>query len=86
MGLFRLVLLVLLVLVLLRLVRFVFAPPPASRAGRRSSPPPPPGTGPAPERLVQDPVCGIRIPESRAVRRGDVYFCSEECSSRYRPS
>jgi hypothetical protein len=69
----RFVLLSILVLVVLRLVRFAFAPPrrPVSRAA-----PTPPAL---PERLVQDPVCGLRLPEGRAVRDGDAFYCSEDC-------
>lgn len=36
-----------------------------------------------PERLVEDPVCGVRLPEGRALRvvtdEGPVFFCSDEC-------
>jgi len=46
-----------------------------------------PGERPA-ERLVRDPVCGVRLPESRALRiatsDGDLFFCSESCRNRHR--
>lgn len=74
MALIRWVLLTILVLVVLRLVRFALAGAarPASRRPERRVPP-------GPERLVRDPVCGLRLPESRAVRDGEAFYCSEEC-------
>lgn len=40
-----------------------------------------------PDVLVQDPVCGMYVPMSQAVRvvgPGEkVYFCSRECADRY---
>jgi YHS domain-containing protein len=40
--------------------------------------------------MVRDPVCGLHIPESRAlveVRGGErVHFCSEACRASYRSS
>ncbi len=40
-----------------------------------------------PERLVRDPVCGVRIPEGRAIaaRIGGepVHFCSAKCRDAY---
>jgi hypothetical protein len=71
---FRWVLLTILVLVVLRLVRYALDPP-SQRAARAAARPAPAG----PERLVQDPVCGLRLPESRAVREGEAFYCSEEC-------
>ena len=35
------------------------------------------------DELVKDPVCQTYVVRSRAVSRGDVAFCSEECASRY---
>jgi len=37
-----------------------------------------------PERLVQDPVCGLRVPESSAVTEGEHHFCSAACRDRFR--
>jgi hypothetical protein len=74
MAFIRWVLLTVVILIVLRLVRFALAPAPRP-SGRRAVRPAPG----RPERLVQDPVCGLRLPESRAVREGDAYFCSEEC-------
>lgn len=73
MAILRFVLLTILVLVVLRLVRFALARP--RRPAVRSAAPP----RALPERLVQDPVCGLRLPESRAVRDGEAFFCSEDC-------
>lgn len=73
MAILRFVLLTILVLVVLRLVRFALAPP--RRPAGRSAPSP----RALPERLVQDPVCGLRLPASRAVRDGEAFFCSEDC-------
>ncbi len=37
--------------------------------------------------MIQDPQCGTYVPSREAVRRRvrgeDVYFCSEECASKY---
>lgn len=74
MALIRWVLLTILVLVVLRLVRFVLAP--SSRPPLRAAARPAPA---GPERLVQDPVCGLLLPESRAVRDGEAFYCSQEC-------
>ena len=39
---------------------------------------PQPG-GPAPAgHLVKDPVCGMYVPQTTALRAGDQFFCSEE--------
>ena len=73
MAILRFVLLTILVLVVLRLVRFAFAP--RRRPAARAAPPP----RALAERLVQDPVCGLRLPEGRAVRDGDAFYCSEDC-------
>jgi hypothetical protein len=35
------------------------------------------------EDMVQDPQCRIYLPKSEAMLRGDHYFCSERCASRY---
>jgi hypothetical protein len=74
MALIRWVLLTILVLVVMRLVRFALAPAPRP-SGRQAARPAPA----LPERLVQDPVCGLRLPESRAVRDGEAFYCSEDC-------
>jgi hypothetical protein len=88
MGLLRFLALALLTIVVLRLLRtlvaLVAAPPP--RAGGGPRPPDPRNPGRGPERLVEDPVCGVRLPESRAIRDGDRFFCSEECRGRFLPS
>lgn len=76
MGFLRFLLIAILVLVAVRVLRAAFRPPPRSPAAR-------PGAAEAPrqipERLVKDPVCGLLLPESQALREGDGYFCSEEC-------
>lgn len=75
MALIRWVLLTILVMVVLRLVRFALAPtslPSVRPAARRPAPA-------GPERLVRDPVCGLLLPESRAVREGETCYCSQEC-------
>ena len=66
---------------LLRLLRLLLFPARTGAATRAAGPPPPPPGG-ATERLVQDPVCGVRLPESRALRAGDRYYCSAECRAR----
>jgi hypothetical protein len=75
-ALIRWILLTILVLVVLRLVRFALAPARARRPASSRGPGRPPD---APERLVQDPVCGLVLPESRALRDGDAFYCSPEC-------
>jgi hypothetical protein len=35
------------------------------------------------DELVKDPVCETYVVRSRAVSRGDVDFCSDECAARY---
>ncbi|MCU0229995.1 MAG: hypothetical protein MUC67_01320 [Acidobacteria bacterium] len=77
MAIVRFVLLTILVLIVLRWVRFALASASAPRraAAHRSAQPAPA----LPERLVEDPVCGLRLPESRAVREGEQFYCSEEC-------
>ncbi|MDH3285214.1 MAG: hypothetical protein OEQ13_10770 [Acidobacteriota bacterium] len=55
----------------------------AGRAsGERSSAAEAPAPG-GPEQLVKDPVCGVCLPEGRALRvataEGPVFFCSDEC-------
>jgi hypothetical protein len=35
------------------------------------------------DELVKDPVCQTYVVRSRAVSRGDVAFCSDECAARY---
>lgn len=46
-----------------------------------------PRSGPAPQRLVRDPVCGTYIPRSTALTTGSgsatAYFCSEHCREAY---
>jgi hypothetical protein len=74
MAIIRWVLLTILVLVVMRLVRFALAPVPRPSLRRAARPAPA-----LPERLVQDPVCGLRLPESRAVRDGEAFYCSEDC-------
>ncbi len=38
---------------------------------------------PSASHLVQDPVCGMYIPEQTALRAGDKYFCSVECRDKF---
>ncbi len=66
---------------LLRMLRLLLFPVRTGPVRRAGGPPPPPPGG-ATERLVQDPVCGVRLPESRAIRDGDRYYCSAECRAR----
>lgn len=78
----RVVLLVLLLLVVIRLVRALLQPP--RPVGPGTARPRAGGRRGAPERLVEDPECGLRVPESRAVRDGDLFFCSNACRDRHR--
>ena len=41
-------------------------------------------SGNAVQRLVKDPVCGVYIPESSAIRVGDYAYCSEDCRRKHR--
>ncbi len=75
MALIRWLLFVILVLTVLRLVRFALAPARLPVGPRVRRPPVQAGS----ERLVQDPVCGLLLPESRAVRDGESFYCSEDC-------
>jgi len=75
MAFIRWLLLAILVLTVLRLVRFALAPARRPVGPRAQRPAVPAG----PERLVQDPVCGLLLPESRAVRDGEAFYCSEDC-------
>jgi hypothetical protein len=56
------------------------AAPPVRRTGRRSTGAPRPA-----ERLLRCEACGVRVPESRALRGrtstadGDAVYCSEAC-------
>lgn len=69
-----------------KILKWILAPsgsPHPQRPAGPPPPPPPPWAGPqsggSVERLVQDPVCGLRIPESAAIRAGDNFFCSPAC-------
>ncbi|NJN64872.1 MAG: hypothetical protein HC882_08300 [Acidobacteria bacterium] len=42
-----------------------------------------PRTGVVAGRLVRDPHCHVAIPESRAIRHGEHFFCSRECLEAY---
>ena len=46
-----------------------------------------PGAGEIADEMVQDPVCGVFLPRREAIRvnqnTGDVYFCSNECKTKY---
>jgi hypothetical protein len=75
MALIRWLLLVVLALTVLRLVRFALVPARRPVGPRPQRPPVQAGT----ERLVKDPVCGLLLPESRAVREGEAFYCSEDC-------
>lgn len=35
-------------------------------------------------RLVRDPWCQVAVPEERAIRDGEFYYCSTECRDRHR--
>jgi YHS domain-containing protein len=83
-GLIRLLLIFVAVWTAIRFVaRLLGAGRPPSKGARRGSAAPP---RPA-EKLVQDPQCGVWIPERRALKgadpRGAVYFCSEECRAKH---
>lgn len=77
MGVFRLLLYGALLWLLYRLIRGFL---PASRpAGRRSGPAPSQGRLDGGE-LVQDPVCGVYVPKTTALRNAaGEHFCSEAC-------
>lgn len=88
MGFLRLLVYVVFALVAARVVRALLRAAlvrrPSADPGSRSAsagPPPPPRSAPA-ERLVLDPVCGVRLPEGRAIREGDRYYCSEACRAK----
>ncbi len=65
---------------LLRTVISLLGPAPSSSAGRGADS----GRG---SKMVKDPVCGIYIPEERAITRrigGEVhYFCSQQCADEF---
>jgi YHS domain-containing protein len=73
----RLVIIAVLAFVLYKLLKGVLG------MGRQ----PPPRPGGEVDEMVQDPYCGTYIPSREAVRRRidgeDLYFCSEECASKY---
>ena len=75
MALIRWLLFTILVLTVLRLVRFALAPARLPVGPRAKRPPVQAGS----ERLVKDSVCGLLLPESRAVRDGEAFYCSEDC-------
>ncbi|UCF69067.1 MAG: hypothetical protein JSV80_07225 [Acidobacteriota bacterium] len=78
-SLLRLLLIGLLFAALSRLFARVFRGHPQRRV--------PPQPESVPERLVQDPVCGLCLPERQALsaRSGtrQVHFCSESCRNAY---
>lgn len=81
MGIFRLLFYAALLWLLYRLIRgFLPAPRP-----RRPGPGPGPSSRPPGGRLdggelVQDPVCGVYVPKTTALRNAaGEYFCSEAC-------
>lgn len=55
--------------------------------GRPARPARPNSDGTAPTDTVKDPVCGMYMDPRLAIRlqrrEGDLFFCSEECRSRY---
>ena len=73
------------------LVRGILSFAAASRRQVGATGPPPPPTPGEPVHkgvMVRDPVCGIHVPQSRALTApgddGDtVYFCSDRCRSAY---
>jgi YHS domain-containing protein len=87
-GLFRLIFFTLLAWIASRFLIKVF------RAAAPKSPgptqvPPQEAARSISERLVRDPVCGLALPESRALQHGGEFFCSTECRDRFiaeRPS
>ncbi len=81
-GLFRLIFFTLLAWIASRFLLKAFR----TAAPRSQGPPPvPPQESPREisERLVRDPVCGLALPESRALQHGDAFFCSAECRDRF---
>jgi YHS domain-containing protein len=75
---------ILVILLILRLVvRFVSQMKRTAVGGRQAGPPAERAGG----TLVQDPQCGMYVPQSRALavttRNGSVYFCSTACRDRW---
>lgn len=74
----RLIAMVFLAGFVLRLLLSFFRPIPSRRGSVRKA------AAPAgPERLVLDPVCRVRLPESQALFIRGQHFCSQECAERY---
>lgn len=79
--LFRLIAMLFLAGFVLRLVLSLFRPIPSRRGSTAK-----PAAAAGAERLVQDPVCRVRLPESRALIVGGQHFCSRECADQFRLS
>jgi len=75
----RLIFLVLLIFVLYKVLHLLIRD--------KSAPKNSPSNESAPEELVFDPMCKTYIPRRSAIRKNvsghEVYFCSDECLSRY---
>jgi hypothetical protein len=70
------------VTVVLSILRGAFAPTSPQRSRGTAEEPRPRRAGTS-ARLVKDPVCGTYVPETSALRAGEMFFCSEECRGKY---
>jgi len=78
----RVLLLFFIISAVLSVLRGAFGPTNPQRPRRTPEEPQPRRAGTS-ARLVKDPVCGTYVPESSALRAGDMFFCSEECRGKY---
>jgi len=79
----KLILNIALILGVFYLVRELFS----ASTPKSKNPKPTPKAGPDAELLVEDPQCGVYVPQSHAVKGpGDLWFCSAECLEAYRRS
>ena len=81
-GLFRILLFTIFAWLTSRLLLGVFRSVGQKGSTRASVPPREPPRSIS-ERLVRDPVCGLALPESRALQHGEHFFCSGDCRDRY---
>jgi hypothetical protein len=77
----RILLIFFIISAVLSILRGAFATGPQRPRRPPEEPRPRPASTSA--RLVKDPVCGTYVPETSALRAGDMFFCSEECRGKY---
>ena len=77
----RLIIILGLLYVAYRLIKSIL--PPASQQQDRANP----EAGEIADEMVQDPVCGVFLPRREAIRANrsddEIYFCSNECKTKY---